>query len=87
MTARSNNYWIKDFFRIIVPEHGRYSMTDHREYLDEEYRLAVLDFRCAHNEDEQWNARKRMAQTERTASELYGFDFADSLHKKYLGDA
>lgn len=43
-------------------------MTDHREYLDE-----------------QWDARKRMAQTERTASELYGFEFADQLHRKYLG--
>lgn len=43
-------------------------MTDHREYLDEQYKLAVLDF-----------------QTERTASELYGFEFADQLHRKYLG--
>lgn len=38
----------------------------------------------AHTEDEQWNARKRMAQVERTASELYGFAYADQLHKKYL---
>lgn len=60
-------------------------MTDHREYLDEQYKLAVLDFQTAHNEDEQWDARKRMAQTERTASELYGFEFADQLHRKYLG--
>lgn len=47
---------------------GGVDMTDHREYLDE-----------------QWDARKRMAQTERTASELYGFEFADQLHRKYLG--
>lgn len=36
--------------------------------------------------DEQWDARKRMAQMERTASELYGFSFADQLHRKYLGE-
>ena len=59
-------------------------MSDHRAYLDEQYRLAVLDFQTAHSEDEQWSARKRMAQTERTAAELYGFEYADSLHKKYL---
>jgi hypothetical protein len=60
-------------------------MTDHRDYLDEQYKLAVMDFQTAHTEDEQWDARKRMAQTERTASELYGFSFADQLHRKYLG--
>jgi hypothetical protein len=59
-------------------------MTDHKDYLDEQYRLAVLDYQTAHNEDEQWQARKQMAQTERTAAELYGFEYADSLHKKYL---
>lgn len=45
-------------------------MTDHKDYLDEQYRLAVLDYQTA--------------QTERTAAELYGFEYADSLHKKYL---
>lgn len=59
-------------------------MTDHKDYLDEQYRLAVLDYQTAHNEDEQWQARKQMAQIERTAAELYGFEYADSLHKKYL---
>ena len=59
-------------------------MTDHKDYLDEQYRLAVLDFQTAHSEDEQWQARKQMANVERTASELYGFEFADNLHKKHL---
>lgn len=59
-------------------------MTGHKDYLDEQYKLAALDYRTAHSEDERWSARKRMAQTERTASELYGFEFADSLHKKYI---
>lgn len=59
-------------------------MTDHKNYLDEQYRLAALDYLTAHTDEEQWNARKRMAQTERTASELYGYEFADNLHKKYV---
>ena len=59
-------------------------MTDHKNYLDEQYRLAALDYRTAHTDEEQWNARKRMAQKERTASELYGYEFADNLHKKYV---
>lgn len=59
-------------------------MADHKDYLDEQYKLAALDYRTAHTDEEQWNARKRMAQTERTASELYGYEFADSLHKKYV---
>lgn len=59
-------------------------MANHKEYLDEQYKLAALDYRTAHTDEEQWNARKRMAQTERTASELYGFEFADSLHEKYV---
>lgn len=59
-------------------------MADHKEYLDEQYKLAALDYRTAHTDEEQWNARKRMAQTERTASELYGYEFADNLHKKHV---
>lgn len=44
-------------------------MTDHKDYLDEQYKLAALDYRTA---------------AERTASELYGYEFADNLHKKYV---
>ena len=55
-------------------------MPDHKEYLKQQYQLAVLDYQCARTENEQWQARKSMADTERTAAELYGFDFADSLH-------
>lgn len=35
-------------------------MTDHKDYLDEQYRLAAQDYRMARNEDEQWSARRRM---------------------------
>lgn len=61
--------------------------SDHKMYLDEQYKVAVLDFKCANSEDEQWDARKRVANVERTASELYGFEYADELHRKYLGNA
>ena len=61
-------------------------MNDHKMYLDEQYKVAYLDYKCAHTEDERRDARKRMANVERTASELYGFVFADQLHRKYLGE-
>lgn len=57
---------------------------DNKKYLDEQYKIAMLDYRTAHNEQEQWDARMRMARVERTAMELYGFDFADQLHAKYI---
>ena len=60
--------------------------SDHKMYLDEQYKVAYLDYKCAHSENDQWDARKRMANLERTASELYGFKFADQLHQKYLGE-
>lgn len=50
-----------------------------KSYIESQYRLAWLDFKTAHNEDEQWDARKRMAKLEALASELYGFAYADSL--------
>lgn len=43
-----------------------------KTYLLDQYRLAVLDFQTAHTEEDQWNARKQMANIERTALELFG---------------
>lgn len=54
-----------------------------REYLEREYAQASLEFAAAGSEADQWQARKVMAGIERTAAELFGFDFADSLHEKY----
>lgn len=28
-------------------------MADHRDYLDEQYKIAVLDYKCAHSEADQ----------------------------------
>lgn len=50
-----------------------------KTYIEREYRLAWLDFKTAHTEDEQWDARKRMAKLKALASELFGFEYADSL--------
>lgn len=55
-----------------------------KEYLENEYKIAVLDFKLARSEDEQWQARKTMAKIECLAMEIYGFKYADELHNKYL---
>lgn len=54
-------------------------MGDNKKYLLEQYKLAILDFKTASNENEQWNARKQMARIERTAFEIYG----DSLDTEF----
>lgn len=54
---------------------------DSREYLKEQYKLAWSDFQIARSEDEQWDARKRLAKIEQTAIELYGNGFAEELRK------
>ena len=56
-------------------------MADQREYIVQQYRQAWLEYRTAHTEDDQWDARKSMARLERMAAEMYGFDFADSLQR------
>lgn len=57
-------------------------MADYKKYLEDQYKLAVLDFKCAKDENEQWAARRAMAKLERTAADLYGFEFADSLQTR-----
>lgn len=52
-----------------------------KTYLIEQYKLAVLDFRTAHNEEDQWNARKSMARIERIAFELWGKDLDEEFEK------
>lgn len=56
-------------------------MEDSREYLTEQYKLAWSDFQIAGSEDEQWDARKRLAKIEQTAIELYGNGFAEELRR------
>lgn len=53
-----------------------------KEYLRKEYHLAVLEFKTAHNENAQWQAREQMAGIERTALELFGDDFVQEIRKE-----
>lgn len=55
-----------------------------KEYIEEQYKLAVSDFKTAKNEDEQWSARKAMAKLEQIAVQMFGFEYADSLHVLFL---
>lgn len=50
-----------------------------KSYIEKCYRQAILEYRCASTEDEQWTARKTMARLEALAMQEFGFDYADSL--------
>lgn len=50
-----------------------------KQYIEKEYKQAVLEFKCAHTEDDQWDARKTMARLEQIAMQEFGFEYADSL--------
>lgn len=52
-----------------------------KEYLIEQYKLAILDFQTAHNEEEQWDARKNMAKIELTATSLFGNELDTEFEK------
>ena len=52
-----------------------------KDYLINNYKQEILEFKCACNEDEQWQARQAMAKIENIAMTMYGFDFADELHQ------
>lgn len=58
-------------------------MQNHtKDYIEEQYHLALLDFKTAKNEDEQFAARRVLANLEKLAAEAFGFDYADSLKTK-----
>lgn len=50
-----------------------------KHYIEQMYKIAYVDYLTAKNDDEQWDARKRMAKLQRIASETYGFEYADNL--------
>lgn len=51
----------------------------HKQYIEEQYRLAYLDYKTAKNEDEKQDALRRMHRLVNLAAEMYGFDYADTL--------
>ena len=52
-----------------------------KEYIEQQYRLAYLDFKLSSTEDAQFDARRRMSKLELIASEQFGFDYSDGLKK------
>lgn len=52
-----------------------------KDYLEREYHQAILEFKGAINENTKWQARKAMANLERCAAEMYGYNYADELHE------
>lgn len=48
-----------------------------KEYLEQEYKQSILEFKGAINEDARWQARKEMASLERCAAEMWGYSYAD----------
>lgn len=56
------------------------TMVD-KDYIEREYRQAILEFKTAKTEEERWEFRKTMARLEQIAMQDHGFDYADQLHK------
>lgn len=61
-------------------EKGAATMVD-KDYIEREYRQAILEFKTAKTEEERWEFRKTMARLEQIAMQEYGFDYSDQLHK------
>lgn len=61
-------------------EKGAETMVD-KDYIEREYRQAILEFKTAKTEEERWEFRKTMARLEQIAMQDHGFDYADQLHK------
>lgn len=55
-----------------------------KSFITKHYKLAYLEYKIAATEEQKWYARVQMANWLRTAMELYGFEFADSLHLSAL---
>lgn len=53
-----------------------------KKYIEEQYNLAILDYKTARDDNEQWSARKTMARLEQIAMSEYGFEYADQLAMK-----
>lgn len=56
-----------------------------KEYLEEQYKIAVSDFKVARNENAQWDARKEMARLETLMTQLYGSEYCKEVHERYWG--
>lgn len=50
-----------------------------KSYIENLYKSAIADFKCAHNEDERWAARMDMARIERYAIEQLGHTYVETV--------
>lgn len=50
-----------------------------KEYIEKLYKQAIMDFKYAHNEDEQWDARHDMAKLERFSIEKFGYEYVETV--------
>lgn len=50
-----------------------------KSYIENLYQSAILDFKFAHTEDEQWAARMDMAKIERYAIEQFGYVYVETV--------
>lgn len=55
-----------------------------KEYIEKQYTQIIAEWRCARDEDERWQLRQRMVELERTAGTLFGCDYMDDIHKRYI---
>lgn len=62
------------------------SKTDHKDYIEQQYKLAIGDYRLAHNDDQRHAAMADMARLEGLAATMYGFDYADKLNAMARND-
>lgn len=53
-----------------------------KDYIEQQYHLAVIECKTAKNEDERWSARKTMARLEAIAMQEYGYAYCDELSQK-----
>lgn len=55
-----------------------------KDYLSEQYRLTVLDFKLAQSADQAWDARKQLTKLEELILVTYGDAFRQEVREKYL---
>lgn len=53
-----------------------------KDYINQEYRLAYLDYKIATCDDNRNAALKNMSRLELLASQMFGFEYCDSLRKE-----
>ena len=55
-----------------------------KQYLEKEYALVYSELQTARSEDERFSLLNYMACLQRTAMEVYGFEYADDLHNRIV---